>query len=154
MTWWTRYNYYQNNLLLGIIILWHATFTYHSVSYESFLGSYRGRLRSCPMKSKSVWLPLRDHWHRRGWKTRLSIVIWDCGRWKYRPCLLGQIESSQLKYKSALLKSLMWKIAPRHHIWNVRRTGILYLNTGLGGLKPLNTLNYQWIYIRNEKVSL
>ncbi len=33
--------------------------------------------------------PSRHFWDRRGWKSGLSIVIWDCGRWKSGPCLLG-----------------------------------------------------------------
>ncbi len=33
-----------------------------------------------------------DH---RGWKSRLSIVIEDCGRWKSGPCLLGCYNVSQ-----------------------------------------------------------
>ena len=34
-------------------------------------------------------MPSRHFWDSRGWKSGLSIVIWDCGQWKSRPCLLA-----------------------------------------------------------------
>ncbi len=39
-----------------------------------------------------IWShPSRHFWDRREWKSRLSIVIWECGRWKSGPCLLGSM---------------------------------------------------------------
>ncbi len=40
-----------------------------------------------------IQLPSRHFWDRHGWKSGLSIVMWDCGRWKSGPFLLGSVST-------------------------------------------------------------
>ncbi len=63
--------------------LW-KTLRWGSISEKNHDQSSRMILGGGPWK-----LPSRHFWDRRGWKSGLSFVFWDCGRWKYGPCLLG-----------------------------------------------------------------
>ncbi len=115
-------------------------------------------------------LPSRHFGDHHGWKSRLSIVIWDCGRWKSRPCLLGTCFSPLAFLENrmnGLLSLLLYTIVTWNLINTVEWLLLLYIylyHRGYstkfllftcvfekGELSCWITLDLNWFIIKNRK---
>ncbi len=81
----------------------------------------------------SIFIPRIHFWDHHGWKSRLSIVIWDYGRWKSGPCLLGTIRvyQSGLHLDWNLMLTIYWSIVGNLSVY------LFYIMVWQIGIGPL-----------------